>query len=234
MYNIAKGDDYMSCKNLAESILLLSEVNDEFKSPVISDEMALRKSNEFYNHVLQGALPNIDDKINFVYDSKLFSFEGFCKPTLFTPSGISKVTIILPEEKSIKKTIIISHEKAHAYHMLSNVKTSETVPSFLDILNSIVLDAMFPGIKINNLNYKTKEAKKVAYLYLNKRAKYDSKKLEEYMQDYANALYLVKEYLTGNKKEVEKSILQNLLTGKDTFIYKDEFDLEKTVEFIKK
>lgn len=235
MYNITKKEmRHMLYKNLASKILSINLEQNKFIAPLISDELAIEKANEFYSSFLKCKLPNIDDKINFIFNPKLSEYEGFCKPTEFNYKGVSKVTIVLPDEKSVKKIVTVSHEKAHAYHMLSKITTTEVVPSFLDILNSIFLDLEYPGIKTDNLNYKIKEAKKASKLYLGKNKKYDVKKLEDYITNFACAIYLIEMYLKGNEEMVKKRIINNLLTGKEVYTYKDNFDVVKSIEFIKK
>ena len=223
----------MEYKKLAQDILLLNESKNDFKAPYITNCDAIKKSNDFYHFIFNGALKNIDNKTNYVYDSKLVEYEGFCKTTEFSSNGVDKVTIILPEIKSIKKVITITHEKAHAYHMLSKVKTSELVPSFLDILNAIVLDNDYPGIKVNNLNYKIKEANKVATTYLNKHSKYSKKMQENYMNDFLGAIYLVNRYLLKDENITEE-ILKSLINKDNNLTYEDNFDISKSIEFIKK
>ncbi len=224
----------MLYKKLASTILSINLEQNKFIAPSISNELAIEKANEFYNGFLKGELPNIDDKMNYIFNPKLSEYEGFCKPTEFNYMGISKVTIILPEEKSIKKIITVSHEKAHAYHILGKITTSEEVPSFLDILNSIMLDLEYPGIKLDNLNYKIKEAKKAAKLYLDKNKKVDIKMLESYMTDFVCAIYLIQMYLQENERLVREKIIKNLLTGEKCYTYEDNFDVVKSIEFIKK
>lgn len=233
MYNKAKRKKIMEYKKLAQDILLLNESKNEFKAPFITNYDAIKKSNDFYHFIFNGALKNIDNKISYVYDPKLVEYEGFCKPTEFSSNGVDKVTIILPEVKSIKKVITITHEKAHAYHMLSKVKTSELVPSFLDILNAIVLDSDYPGIKVNNLDYKIKEAKKVATTYLNRYSKYSKKVQENYMNDFLGAIYLVNKYLLQDENITEET-LKNLINKGNNLTYEDDFDISKAIEFIKK
>lgn len=223
----------MTYERLALEILLINEIKHQFNTPIITDDMAIKKSNDFYKSIFNDRLKNIDDKIDYVADKNLTSYEGFCKPTGFSPKGISKVTIILPKEESVKKIVTISHEKAHAYHMLSNTKTSELIPSFLDILNSLMLDKEFPGIKIDNINYKIREAKKVASLYLKHKQKYNIKKQEDYMKDFAMAIFLVKKYLSKDKSEITEMIIKNLLGKESLPIYKDEIEVSKIIEFIR-
>lgn len=223
----------MTYEKLALEILLINEIKHQFKPPVITDDMAKQKSNSFYKSIFNDRLKNIDDKIDYATDKNLTSYEGFCKPTSFNPKGISKVTIILPKEESIKKIVTISHEKAHAYHMLSNTKTSELIPSFLDILNSLMLDKEFPGIKIDNINYKIREAKKVASLYLKRKQKYNIKKQEDFMKDFSVAIFLVKKYLSENKNEITEMIIKNLLGKENLPIYKDEINISNIIEFIR-
>lgn len=223
----------MTYEKLALEILLINEIKHQFNPPVITDDIAKQKSNDFYKSIFNDRLKNINDKINYKINKKLTSYEGFCKPTGFSMEGISKVTIVLPKEESVKKIVTISHEKAHAYHMLSNLETSELIPTFLDILNSLMLDEVFPGIKIDNINYKIREAKKVASLYLKHKQKYNTKIQEDYMKDFAMAIFLIKEYLSEDKDKITEMIIKNLLGKEGSPVYKDEIKLSEVIEFIR-
>lgn len=223
----------MSYVELANKILLLKIYETNFDAPFLSDEKAIEKSEEFYKKVLNKDGSELNDKINYSFSSDLQEYNGKCMVTSFGPNGKRKVTIILPEEKSARKIITLSHEKAHAYHMLKDFETSELVPSFLDILNGIKLDEEYPGIKIDNLNYKTRQAKRAAEVYLRYYKRKNVQAQIDYMIDFFNSIYLIEKYISGGNDEIitkiNAQLNENQISRK---IYSDDFEAKKAIEFI--
>ena len=208
----------MNHVELANKILLLKEQETQFKPTFLSNELAFKMSQNFYKDALNQNEKELKGKIKYVFSKELMEYNGKCMITSIGYDGSKKVTIILPEEQTVRKIITLSHEKAHAYHMLRGYETSEFIPSFMDILNSIYLDKEYPGIKVDNLNYKIR------------------KNVEDqvnYMTDFLNSLYLIQAYLSKKQSQVINEVsLQLNKEQKAKRIYTDDFEVEKAIEFI--
>lgn len=223
----------MNHVELANKILLLKEQETQFKPTFLSNELAFKMSQNFYKDALNQNEKELKGKIKYVFSKELMEYNGKCMITSINYDGSKKVTIILPEEQTVRKIITSSHEKAHAYHMLRGYETSEFIPSFIDILNSIYLDKEYPGIKVDNLNYKIRQAQKAAKVYLRY---YKRKNVEDqvnYMTDFLNSLYLIQAYLSKKQSQVINEVsLQLNKEQKAKRIYTDDFEVEKAIEFI--
>ena len=111
----------------------------------------------------------------------------------------------------------------------------------MDIMQSIYLDKVTPGIKKDNINYKINQAKIAAKIYLKKsRLFYSDKMLENqinYMNDFLKTVLLLKEY-QESPDNVKDILYNNLFTNnKDIFDknnYIDDNNIIEKIEFIKK
>ena len=196
---------------LAKQILNLNLEKDIFIDSRVSLDECISISNEFYEYLFpkENKISVLNNKITVTENRKLKSYNGKCMTDEFNLEGANHVTIKIPRKKSIKRAITLTHEKAHAYHLLNNKSTSEVIPSFLDYMLSKELDKIYKGIKNNNLNYKTSEVKKAALIYL----KYANKNLSDeflvnqinYMLDFINTFTLAIKY------EEDSEFIKNII-----------------------
>lgn len=230
-------------KKLAKAILSIDEQESNLKISKNKLEDSIAISNEFYNDFfLNLHVPNIDSKVAIYRRGYLEDYNGTCTVNRYLGNRAIDFKIFIPKEEDIKNAVTITHEKAHIYHALNNKKMSEEVPSFMDIIQAIYIDSkFFKGIKDDNINYKIKQAKKAAKIYLNKsKLFYSDKSLEyqiNYMKDFLRTIILLENYLE-DKEKVKSLVYTNLFEDsknpiiKD--IYVDDENYKKQLEFIKK
>ena len=230
-------------KKLAKAILSIDEQESNLKISKNKLEDSIAISNEFYNDFfLNLHVPNIDSKVAIYRRGYLEDYNGTCTVNRYLGNRAIDFKIFIPKEEDIKNAVTITHEKAHIYHALNNKKMSEEVPSFMDIIQAIYIDSKyFKGIKDDNINYKIKQAKKAAKIYLNKsKLFYSDKSLEyqiNYMKDFLRTIILLENYLE-DKEKVKSLVYTNLFEDsknpiiKD--IYVDDENYKKQLEFIKK
>lgn len=230
-------------KKLAKAILSIDEQESNLKISKNKLEDSIAISNEFYDDFFSNShVPNIDSKVAIYRRGYLEDYNGTCTVNRYLGNRAIDFKIFIPKEEDIKNAVTITHEKAHIYHALNNKKMSEEVPSFMDIIQAIYIDSKyFNGIKDDNINYKIKQAKKSAKIYLNKsKLFYSDKSLEyqiNYMKDFLRTIILLENYLK-DKEKVKSLIYTNLFEDSKNPIIKDVYvddeNYKKQLEFIKK
>lgn len=229
-------------KYLAKKILSIDNYKVDYKPTSLKLKDSIKVSDLFYECFFKNyEIYNINDKLYFSKDSNLIDYDGACKSKGYISGNISLIMINTPNEENTKNIITITHEKAHAYNFFNKRKVSETVPSFMDIMQSVYLDKALPGIKKDNINYKINQAKIAAKIYLNKsKLFYSDDKLKnqiDYMNDFLKAILLLKEY-QESPNMIKDILYNNLFTNNKDILennsYIDDNNLIENIEFIKK
>lgn len=245
MYNTVKlkrGITMSKHKYLAKKILSLDNYDVDYKPAPLKLKDSIKVSDLFYEYFFKDYdIYNINDKLYFDKDDELIDYDGACKSKGYISGNISSIMILTPTLESTKNIVTITHEKAHAYNFFNKRRVSEVVPSFMDIMQSIYLDKVAPGIKKDNINYKINQAKIAAKIYLKKsRLFYSDKMLENqinYMNDFLKTFLLLREYQESSDN-VKDILYNNLFTNnKDIFDknnYIDDNNIIEKIEFIKK
>ena len=229
-------------KDLAKNILSLEEYEIDYNALPLKLKDSIKVSDLFYEYFFNDyEIYNINNKLYFNKDDKLKDYNGACKNKECISGKINLITIFTPEIENVKNIVTITHEKAHAYNFFNQKKTSEVIPSFMDIMQSITLNNITEGIKKDNINYKINQAKIAAKIYLKKsKIFYSDEALVNqinYMNDFLKMNLLLEAYYK-DPITIKKIIYENLFTSKDDIFTKETYIDDKSMlnklEFIRK
>ena len=189
--------------HLAKSIIDIKTKEVVYTPKEVSFQDILEKTSYFYKSFFNGKRNNeinfLDNKIAYLREKSLNEFNARAYIT------DERSIIKLPTSNNIKTASALVHEKAHTYQSIKDI--NECIPSFFELLFSFKEDKSNNGLLKSNINYKIKEAKKVAeyYVYCKRTNKRDLTSSKRYLNDFYDFIRLFNTYFK-NKELVTKTL----------------------------